>query len=217
MMYNGVKDNDEDIIAAVRSANNDEIKSHLKSRELLTIIFCNQRSNLLFVLKFRKISKICKDISEYWLTEVHDSRFTKIVNIARFKNLRKLQCANNTTNTDLQQLMFLEELDLNFNDLITDVGLKHLNLNCLVANYNGVLTDEGIKHMINLQRLMIAMCTKITDNGLKNLQLKFLDCSGTRITNKGIAHMNLQVICAIGCPHITKDGIKYMNNCRLIK
>lgn len=169
---------------------------------LLTIIFCNQRDDLYFVFKFRKISKVCKNISEYWLTELFDSKFLRNVKITQFKNLRKLQCDNNIIDNDLQQLKFLTKLEINRN--ISDNGIKHLHLKTLYIQCNCILSKE-IAH-IHLYTFNTTDVEKILTNGT----MKF------KITNNGIKDSDLHVLYINGYLKISKMGF-YKSNSKLIK
>lgn len=212
--------------------------------DILTLVFQHNRHDMKFVTKFRKISKRCKEISEYWLTELTDIWYIINIDFTRFKNLRKLTCPNGITDKELQQLPHLTYLDTYYNREITDEGIKHLKLETLIistfnANHCAKITNEGIKNMplkhldiscnptitnagikhFNLNILSISYISTITDEAIKNMNLTELDTiMNDKISNEGIAHMtNLLAVHAYGNNKITKEGIKNSPKCILYK
>src|SRR5438132_9403249 len=100
------------------------------------VVFINQRHDLVFVFKFRKICKKCKSYSEEWLTEINDYRYLMNVNVACFKNLRILNVTHcrNITDDSIKELKNLHTLYISYMN-ITDAGIKELkNLHTLYAN-----------------------------------------------------------------------------------
>lgn len=192
--------------------------------QILTILFQNQRNDLRFVFKFRKISKKCKEISEYWLTEFLHPPFLINLDITKFKNLRKFKCGEDTTDLELQQLKHLIYLDTNgcLNHNISNEGIKHLNLEYLDIFYNNRITNVGIQHM-NLHTLDLryngycrTICkpdSLITDEGIKHMtNLRVLYINGyCGITNEGLKYLNLHTLSVEDQPIITDEGIKHMN------
>jgi len=57
---------------------------------------------------------------------------------------------------------------------------------------------------------------KITDEGIKHMQLQTLDAShNKKITDEGIKHMQLHKVYISDSKNITKDGTKHIKNCVL--
>src|SRR5438105_3136356 len=107
--------------------------SNFSNFNVLSLIFLNQKHDLRFVFKFRKICKWSKSYSEEWLTDILNNSFLDNVDITVFKNLRKLQCSDAITNEQLQQLHNLVYLNISDTKLITNDGIKHLNLHTLFS------------------------------------------------------------------------------------
>ncbi len=95
--------------------------------------------------------------------------------------------------------------------ILTDKGIKHLNLYMLIASWNTEITDEGIKHM-NLRIIDASNWNGITDEGIKHMNLNALYISDNeKITDGGIEHMNLDTLDASWNTKITNRSIKSMN------
>ena len=84
---------------------------------------------------------------------------------------------------------------------------NYVEIDKLTASENKKITDEGIKHM-QLHTLN-AMFSKITDEGIKHMQLHTLNVSFSKITDEGIKHMLLHTLYAFRS-EITDNGIKHM-------
>lgn len=149
---------------------------------LFITIFINQRDDLKFVFKFRKVCKTFKNISEEWLTELVDAKYLFDVDVAQFRNLRKLQCNDIMLNKTIRQLNQLTYLDAFFCRWLNDAGIKNLKLTTLISSgYSYLITDDGIKHM-NLEELCVNGNLTITDNGIKKSQnVTFLDLRSLNI------------------------------------
>jgi len=91
---------------------------------------------------------------------------------------------------------------------LTDQILKRYHhIKYLDAAWNGKITDEGIKHM-QLHTLNATSSPFITDQGIKHMNLHTLDASSNyRITDQGIKHMNLYSLSAFYNKMITDQGI----------
>lgn len=203
---------------------------------LLTIVFQNQQLDLSFVFKFRKISKRCKVICEYWLRAIDDRQFLDNVRIVDFRNLLRLQCSERLLGKDIEKLTKLTHLKLGLNQNIVDSNIKSLtNLICLdISNFwgnipkitnnavkqlklkvlnvndNNSITDDAINLMTTLECLFANGNSGITDKGLLKLNLYIISANwNTKITNKGIEHMsNLKSIAALCNPFITVTCIE---------
>lgn len=93
---------------------------------LLPIIFCNQRDDLTFVSKFRRLSKKCINIANYWIIVISETNFLKVINIQVFTNLQRITCTNNLTDDDLRHLDKLTHLNASNNIKITNKSISHL-------------------------------------------------------------------------------------------
>src|SRR5437016_10422026 len=47
----------------------------------------------------------------------------------------------------LKNYKYVKKLNSEYSHIITDEGIKHMNLHTLDARYNPKITDKGIKHM----------------------------------------------------------------------
>lgn len=178
--------------------------------QIFTLTFINQRKDLRFVFKFRKISKFCKSYSEEWLTIIDDKYFLRNVDVTQFKNLQKLKCSINITDKDLQQLHKLKWLKLPRFSNVTNDGISHLDLDALYISENSYITDAAITKM-NLTTL-ITKDVGITNAGIAHMtKLRKLGCrTNPRITDEGIKHRQLYYLNANNNPHITDAGIANM-------
>ena len=106
----------------------------------------------------------------------------------------------------------IKEIPCEYHRSLTDEILQTLpDLQTLDACRNSKITDEGIKHL-NLQALNASNNSGITDEGIKHMYLQILSANKSRITDEGIKHMNLQTLNAPGYDSgITDEGIKHMN------
>lgn len=151
----------------------------------LTIIFCNQQHDVEFVFKFRTISKQCKDIANYWLTELIDTKGMHNVDIKQFKNLRKFSCTDETTDEDLQKLKYITHLQLA--KQISDEGIKHLKLKEIsaIGKYSLLASSMGVFQIFNKSDLIWRY--QVTDNLIHYTDLYYLYANGyTKITRNGI-------------------------------
>src|SRR3989338_6054756 len=83
---------------------------------------------------------------------------------------------------------------------------NYVEIDKLDASENNKITDGGIKHM-QLHTLN-AFNSRITDKGIKHMQLHTLDARHSKITDEGIKHMQLHTLHASN--YMTDEGIKYM-------
>src|SRR3989338_10162255 len=84
---------------------------------------------------------------------------------------------------------------------------SYVEIDKLDVSYNTKITDEGIKHM--QLHTVNAFYSKITDEGIKHMQLHTLNAIQSKITDKGIKHMQLHTLYASDS-NITDEGIKHM-------
>lgn len=170
--------------------------------------------------------------------------------------LRKLHAkCTNITNVAIAK-MNLNTLDASFNSSITDEVVMKLELSCLYAanninitnkslskclrkldcSYDCTITNEGINGLTNLEVLIVNYNNKITNDAIKNLQLKRLyACSTLGIDDEGIAHMtnlqhlaishnsnvtdksvikltSLKTLYASGNSNVTDESVKHLTN-----
>src|SRR3989344_5709591 len=92
------------------------------------------------------------------------------------------------------------------NDILIYLS-TYVEIDKLDASENNKITDEGIKHM--QLHTLDAMCSQITDEGIKHMQLHTLEAPRSQITDEGIKHMQLHILYAY-LSNITDDGIKHM-------
>ena len=117
---------------------------------ILELVFQTCQYDLIFVSKFRELSKSHKLYSEKWLQEISNPEYLRYIDVSVFKNLRKLTCGDIVTDRQLQELKYITHINFSGWDCkITDEGIKHMNLYILNAYYNPNITNEGIKHMKN--------------------------------------------------------------------
>src|SRR3989338_8632489 len=84
---------------------------------------------------------------------------------------------------------------------------SYVEIDKLNVSYNTKITDEGIKHM-QLHTLHVPF-SQVTDEGIKHMQLHTLNAIQSKITDKGIKHMQLHTLYASDS-NITDEGIKHM-------
>src|SRR3989344_4845794 len=83
---------------------------------------------------------------------------------------------------------------------------NYVEIDKLDASKSNKITDKGIKHL--QLHTLDARCSQITDEGIKHMQLHTLNASHN-MTVKGIKHMQLHTLDA-SKSKITDEGIKYM-------
>src|SRR3989338_2937457 len=74
-----------------------------------------------------------------------------------------------------------------------------------------ILDDEILIYLssyVEIDKLNVSYNTKITDEGIKHMQLHTLDARISQITDEGIKHMQLHTLSASW--HMTDEGIKHM-------
>ena len=84
---------------------------------------------------------------------------------------------------------------------------SYVEIDKLDASNNNKITDKGIKHM--QLHTLDARHSKITDEGIKHMQLHTLDARYSNLTDEGIKHMQLHTLHA-SLSKITDKGIKHM-------
>jgi hypothetical protein len=119
---------------------------------ILELVFLICQYDLVFVSRFRELSKECKKFSETWLTEITDPKFLRNIDVSIFINLKRLKCDRYVTDQQLQKLRHIVDLDISGYSKVTDNGIIHLKLHTLNASHNRHITDKGIAHM-NLHTL----------------------------------------------------------------
>jgi len=151
------------------------------------------------------------NLEKFYCNRRHSNAiFTK-----EYPSLRVLRQYDDGCNDEvLKNLPNLEKLSLNYSGNVTNNGLKILTkLKSLRLPYYSdreiqlsELSDEGIKNLINLKKLYCNF--KITNKGLKKLQLTELHCRHNyNITDKGIEHMKLKYL-NCGRAHLTDRAIQ---------
>jgi hypothetical protein len=115
-------------------------------------------------------------------------KLVKLISGVQLTNLIGIQ---GLTDTKLKEYKYVKWLYANYNENITDDGIKHMTLHTLHASQNSKITDEGIKHM-SLHTLHARGNSHITDEGIKNMSLHTLNAMyNSRITDDGVKHMNI--------------------------
>ena len=99
-----------------------------------------------------------------------------------------------------------KDKDKILNDELLIYLSNYIEIDKLDASYNNKITNEGIKHM--QLHTLDARYSHITDEGIKHMQLHTLYASDF-MTNKGIKHMQLHTLGVSGC--MTDEGIKHMH------
>jgi hypothetical protein len=101
---------------------------------------------------------------------------------------------------------------------ITDIYLiklnEYLQLKNLDIPFNEKVTNDGVKCLTDLTRLSI-WDTKVTDDGIKNLtKLTILHANGTEITDEGSKGKHLTNLTTLNvcCTNITDESVKYLTN-----
>jgi len=163
------------------------------------------------------IKSSCKMLNTFEIIDLYeiDYKYKNKLNdkiLSKFKFVKYLDASENKNITDNGIMhLNLHTLNVESNSNITNNGIKHMNLHTLYMADNIGITDAGIQHM-NIYILYIG-CTNITDTGIQYMTNVFwLNASGNnKITNYGIRKMNLICLHADGNPNITDEGIKHMN------
>ncbi len=118
------------------------------------------------------------------------------------------------TDDILQNLPYLQELNLENNESITDDGIEHLsNLQSLCLNDN--ITDNSIKKLLNLKALSLGNNNEITTDSIKHLSKleEFNLCCNKSIVDNDIKDLfNLKILNLGINYNITDDGIKNLLN-----
>lgn len=120
------------------------------------------------------------------------------------KSLKKLYVAGNNKITSES----VKDLDLE----VLDVGFAIVHYN--KCGYLPAVTDDSIRHMKNLKELYICGNRNITNNGIKDMNLKILNANCAfmgmlpQITDDGIRHMDLEELYIQANTAITDEGIK---------
>ena len=156
-------------------------------------------------------------ISKYVLNDNIKKENLKLVSNQHIIKRIKYICSNpnKITHNQLLNIIYnicdIRELNLIGNGNITNTTLKHLDLDVLIAFGNICkISDEGIKHM-QLKILDASGNKKITDEGIKHMQLeKLYAIHNENITNDGIKHMQLHTLYTGNKSRIDNDGIKNM-------
>ena len=123
------------------------------------------------------------------------------------------EISHKLTKEILIRYKYLTELNLSHNNKINDEDIQHL-LNLQSLYTNKLITDKGIKG-INLHTLCARGDSKITDEGIKGMNLHTLNASyNSKITNEGIKGMNLHTLYAYNNSKITNkyNNILHFNN-----
>ena len=121
---------------------------------------------------------IPKEIKDY-IISLTENKVYDLCLVDRYfnNNCKVIRLVNNFkypkfTNLNLRTLKNLAFLNLSYNRMITDEGIKGLiNLTSLNLYDNEKITDDGIKGLINLTSLILHGNTKIAADGIK----KFVD------------------------------------------
>jgi hypothetical protein len=153
------------------------------------------------------------------LSESHDSGFG-YKGIEKLINLTKLHLSPSFTDSELKNLTYLTDLDLNDNEIITNHGIKEVTkLIKLYLGMSQLITDETLQHFTHLTYLNVGCNQSITDEGIKDLiNLKALDlCNNARITGSGFKKLvNITSIDSEPndgvSPPLTNEGINYLKN-----
>ena len=94
-----------------------------------------------------------------------------------------------SSNKICENMIIIKKINDNIlSDKISNkILLKYKKIKKLNINFNKIITDKGIKKLINLTHLN-CYDTKITNEGIKNLvNLKYLYCSWTKITENKLS------------------------------
>src|SRR3989338_659305 len=83
----------------------------------------------------------------------------------------------------------------------------YVEIDKLDASENNKITDDGIKHM--QLHTLYARYSQITDEGIKHMQLHTLEARCSQITDEGIKHMQLHTLHA--SRYMTNEGINHMH------
>ena len=119
----------------------------------------------------------------------HGRRYVGVADLAKLKNLRRLRLPGGELGDeflkDIKALVGLEELDVRWNNKITDAGLAAIsglvNLKTLAIGSGDGITDAGVaalSRLVNLRVLDLPSGDHVTDAGIAQLkalrELRFL-------------------------------------------
>src|SRR3989344_1239613 len=100
-----------------------------------------------------------------------------------------------------------KDKDKILNDELLIYLSNYIEIDKLDASYNNKITNEGIKHM--QLHTLDARYSHITDEGIKHMHLHTLNAKYSNLTDEGIKHMQLHTLNAQRSK-ITDEGIKHM-------
>jgi hypothetical protein len=127
---------------------------------------------LVEIMKFRIAPPHCfvgiRFVCQTWNKAVAECIYTTTTCIDRFDT--RIHLWDSFGDSNLKRFCILTSLDLSYNYVITNDGLKYLrNLTSLSLRYNEMITDDGICSLSTLTYLDIRRNFKITPEGTKNL------------------------------------------------
>ena len=151
-----------------------------------------------------------------------DAQYLVKLNDDILKNFKYTQALDTTwtpriTNDGIKDLHNLRKLNASSYSAITNVKIKHLWLNSLLAYANKNITN-GIKGM-PLKFLLAEVCDGITDASIKEMTtLKKLFASyNDNITNDALKKLDLDELTAYFNPNITIEGVEHMRNLKIFR
>lgn len=107
----------------------------------LTVIFNLNKHDYDFNFSFRKLCKLCKNISEYWTVSMMDVKYQNNVDILKFSNLKKLEYNGNLNVLVSSKLKYLktEQFDCDIFNKMNLYSLHYTNFkNKIDININGL-------------------------------------------------------------------------------
>lgn len=128
-------------------------------------------------------------------------------NLSGCESLKFINC--DITDQELEVLKKCHKLSIVFNKSIISSGLTKINCYCLDISCFDYPIDEYIQNL-NCDKLILARCKSLTDEGLKNLKyFDYIDVSNcVKITDQGIENLKCRKLKIGECSLLTYTNTK---------
>jgi len=122
--------------------------------------------------------------------------------------------ATKVTDTGLEHLRNVNDINLGFCYDITDSGMVHLSNVKKIDLANTSITDTGLSYLESVENIKLGCCYDITDAGMEHLSnVKEIDLSCCDITDAGMEHLkSVEKLNLYGCDNITSDARNVLKN-----
>jgi len=175
--------------------------------------------NNIFV-KIAEYNEICKKQYIEHMTELHPNFNENIGTLISYDSseqiLKWVPCVDNTPIPEEILILPIRILITRCwpTDGITDDLLRnHPEIEELDLEYNKVITDIGLSYLPNLKKISLPYCS-ITDNGCKYLvNCSEINLMNSPITDDGLLYFrNVKKLNLTGNENVTDIGLQYVNN-----